>query len=221
MNITSMSPLKKRVTLADQVYEKIKKLLGTGTFGQETIISASGLAQELKISRTPVREALLQLSNEGLLEALSGRGFRIKYYSEKEIHEYFEARRIIEVFVVRNLAKNIQKSDLKELKKILRSMANNSKKGLKAEFLEDDKKFHQELLNLHGNSFLNAIYEKVRILLSTHGQKALSTSTRMEEVVAEHRLILDALEKKDINEAVKSVESHLKLTEIGLLSNSH
>lgn len=220
MNMKQISPLEKRVTLADQVYERIRELLGAGDFGKETIISASGLAQELQISRTPVREALLQLANEGLLEALSGRGFRIRYYSDREIQEYFEARRIIEVFVIRHLAKKIKKSDLRELKKHLRSMVKNSKKGLRIDFLEDDKLFHQELLNLHGNSFLISVYDKIRMMLSTHGQMALASPKRMEEVINEHKLILKALENNDSREAVKAVKGHLELTAAKLLEQT-
>src|SRR5262249_47924641 len=83
-------------TLKDQAYREIKQQLLAGHLEHERLYSAQHFAERLGVSRTPVREALLQLASEGFLVCLDVRGFKIREFSDQEIRDLFETREVIE-----------------------------------------------------------------------------------------------------------------------------
>jgi DNA-binding GntR family transcriptional regulator len=212
-----ISPLKKSETLKERIYREIRGLLRSGQIESNNLITASHIAKELGVSRTPVREALLQLASEDFMQAIDGRGFMVKEYSREEIHDYFEARRIIEVYVVGQLVDTISQSDLAGLEKYLAKMAAWTNRNDIIGFLDIDRSFHLHLIQLHGNKFMESITEQVRVLISILGQKTLANPGRMEEVVQEHKLILNAIKAGDRRRAEETVDHHLKATEDLLL----
>jgi DNA-binding GntR family transcriptional regulator len=211
-----IKPLKKK-TLKDRIYQEIKELLRSSQIGSNSLITASNISKVLGVSRTPAREALLQLASEGFVEAIGGRGFVVREYSEEEIHDYFEARRIIEVYLVGQLLDTITSDDLVDLDKILEDMASWIDKGDLSEFLNVDRKFHLHLIQLHGNKFLESITEKIRILISILGRETLANPGRMKEVVHEHSLILEGIKAGDRHRVEDAVAHHLKTTEDRLI----
>ena len=90
-------------TLQALAYDKIKGLMIAGELDFDAIYSANQFAEILGVSRTPVREALLQLSAEGLLTSLQGRGFKIKQFSENRVREFFETRQMIESYIIEQM----------------------------------------------------------------------------------------------------------------------
>lgn len=208
-----MRPLKNRKTIANQVYDDIRELMLTGEFNSDTLISANSLAKQLAVSRTPIREALLQLANEGFLESLCGRGFKIKNYTQREIIEYFEARRIIEVYVIGRMAKSITKKQLSVLKRQFQLMKKYAAKCDSTKFLEEDRNFHLSLIQLYENRYLESIFDRIRTLISILGQSILNHSSRVEETLAEHLMIIQALEKGNAKKAQQAAYQHLIKTE--------
>lgn len=96
----------------------------SGRIESASIITATQFADILGVSRTPVREALLQLAGEGFLDAINGRGFRMKEFSGKEIRDFFETRTIIECHVVSQLVGSLNESDFSLLDETVVSIAN-------------------------------------------------------------------------------------------------
>lgn len=208
-----LQKIKRPETLLSLAYDKIKGLLVSGQLSSEQIYSANQFAEMLGVSRTPVREALLQLAAEGLLIPVQGRGFRIKGFSEKEIKDFFEARLMIETYVISRLVKGIGSEDVRALQTSLKQMARSAEKGDMNGFLEADKAFHMNLVRRYTNRLLESIMENIRNLISILGQRALSSSGRIGEVLQEHRAILEALKEKDANKAARAMSHHLNRTE--------
>ena len=125
-------------TLHNQAYERIKTLLISGQLEFDEVYSANHFAEILGVSRTPIREALLQLTAEGFFVSLRGRGFKIKELSEKEIQDFFEARKMIEAYVIEQLVDEVSEEDLKPLDESLEQMINGHKKSGSHNFLEAD-----------------------------------------------------------------------------------
>ncbi len=194
-------------------YEKIRGLLVGGELKQDVIYSANQFAEMLGVSRTPVREALLQLSAEGLLSAVQGRGFRIREFSKKEIRDFFETRLMIETYIIRAVAEGIQDKDIRSLEESIRLMVQCAGRKDTCGFLEADKAFHMSLVHRHENLLLESIVEKIRDLISILGRKALTSSGRSEEVIEEHRSILKGIKKKDAEAAARAMRHHLSTTE--------
>lgn len=200
-------------TLQALAYDKIKGLLVGGQLEFDEIYSANHFAEILGVSRTPVREALLQLATEGLLIPIQGRGFKIKVFSDKEIKDFFETRLMIETYVIGRLVEGIGGQDLKALEESLKMMIRSAGKEDIYGFLEADKAFHMNLVHRYKNRLLESIMENIRNLISIFGRKALSSAGRIQEVIEEHQLIVGAVREKDADKAAKAMRRHLNRTE--------
>ncbi len=206
-------------TLQNQAYERIKALLITGQLEFDKVYSANHFAENLGVSRTPIREALLQLTAEGFFVSLRGRGFKIKEFSKKEIQDFFEARKMIEAYVIEQLVDEVSVTDLKPLDDSIEQMINGHKKSGSYGFLEADKSFHMNLIRRYENSLLESIMGNIRDFISILGQKALASPGRVQEVIREHQDILEALHQKNKIAAVRAIKYHLDATEKSLLEN--
>ena len=215
----NFSKLEQPGTLQNLAYERIKTLLINGQLEFGEVYSANHFAEILGVSRTPIREALLQLTSEGFFVSLRGRGFKIKEFSEKEIQDFFEARKMIEAYVIEQLVDEVSAEDLKPLDDSLAQMINGHKKTETYRFLEADKSFHMNLIRRYENSLLESIMGNIRDFISILGQKALASPGRVEEVIQEHQHILEALHQKDRIKAVQAIQYHLDATEKSLLEN--
>jgi DNA-binding GntR family transcriptional regulator len=211
------NPIDRPGSLKDAAYRAIKDQLVSGVLEHDTIYSAQHFAAMLGISRTPAREALLQLAGEGFLVCLEARGFKIKRFSESEIRDVFETRQMIEAFVVRKLLDRLTPDDLRQLKENLRVMTGHAHAGNAHGFMEADKEFHLSLVRRAGNQMLLGIMENIRNHIAVFGLKALSHQGRFQEVIREHRNILKALSLKDRKRALLAVRYHLATTERYLL----
>jgi len=215
----NLSKLEHPGTLQNLAYERIKTLLINGQLEFDEVYSANHFAEILGVSRTPIREALLQLTSEGFFVSLRGRGFKIKEFSEKEIQDFFEARKMIEAYVIEQLVDEVSAEDLKPLDDSLAQMINGHKKTETYSFLEADKSFHMNLIRRYENSLLESIMGNIRDFISILGQKALASPGRVQEVIREHQHILEALHQKDRIKAVQAIQYHLDATEKSLLEN--
>ena len=89
--------------LKDLAYDQLRSLILRGQLAAETVYSAAQFAEMLGVSRTPVREALLQLVTEGFLTVIKQEGYTLRRFTEKEIRELFETRRLIETYVAEQI----------------------------------------------------------------------------------------------------------------------
>jgi DNA-binding GntR family transcriptional regulator len=159
----------------------------------------------------------LQLAGEGFLYCLEARGFKVKQFSEREIRDVFETRRMIETFVVKRLLETLTPEDFRQLKDDVRAMAGYARVGSEHAFMEADKAFHLRLVRCAGNEMLVSIMETIRNHIAVFGLKALAHEGRFQEVIREHRNIIKTLELKDRKRALHAVNYHLAATERCLL----
>lgn len=214
---TTVAPLERPTNLKDSAYREIKDQLVSGKLEPSRIYSAQHFASLLGVSRTPAREALLQLTSEGFLDCLEVRGFRIRQFSEREIRDVFETRQIIEAFVVKQLVGRLEPGEFTALKKNLRRLREHAARNDVHGFLETDKEFHLTLVRRTGNQMLVGIMENIRNHIAIFGLKALAHQGRFQEVIREHQAILSALHRKDRKRALQAVHRHLAATETCLL----
>ena len=211
------NPIDRPSSLKDSAYRTIKDQLVSGQLDHDKIYSAQHFAGMLGVSRTPIREAMLQLAGEGFLVCLEARGFKIKQFSEREIRDVFETRRMIETFVAKQLLEKLTPEDIRQLKENLRVMAEHAQRGSAHGFMEADKAFHLSLVRCTGNQMLASIMETIRNHIALFGLKALAHEGRFAEVMREHRNIIKALELKDRKRALHAINYHLTATERCLL----
>lgn len=218
--MASTDQIERRESLKDAAYRQIKELIVSGQLEREHLYSARHFADLLGISRTPAREALLQLASENLLVCLDVRGFKLKEFTLKEIRDVFEAREVIEPYLIGQLAGSLNKADLDALKKYLKTMSRCAKARDVHGFLEADKQFHMLLANRNDNQVLASIMDQIRDHISLFGIRVLENQRRYDEVLAEHAEILEALTAEDRKRSVAAMRRHLSETRRYLLESA-
>jgi DNA-binding GntR family transcriptional regulator len=200
-----------QTNLRDQALAVLKLRLVSGDLAPGQIYSAAALATELGVSNSPVREAMLTLVNQGLMEAVRNRGFRVVPLSAKERRNNYDIRIMLEVPAMARLASLNDKVAAR--KKEFTATASSIVKAAKSRdivgYLEADRNFHIGLLGILENEQLTAIVENLRDQARQYGLKALSERGDLVKSAEEHQPILDAIIAGDAEKTTKLMISHL------------
>ena len=193
---------------AQLAYDYVKARLLDGRFAGGTLLSENEIAQRLDVSRTPVRQAFVQLEAEGLLELYPRRGALVVPISPSEAEDVFEARMLIEQHAARRAAAG-GTGALTSLAAALRDHIADQEGG--AGFAWSDRAFHRAIVEAGGNRLLTRQYDALR---DRHQRIAAVTiardPSRIERFVAEHREIAAAFEAGDADRAAELLAAHLE-----------
>jgi DNA-binding GntR family transcriptional regulator len=192
------------------VYEKIKKRIIDGTLTPGLPINENEFAQDLNVSKTPVREALRQLEREGLVENIPGRGSAVTHITFQDIREIFEIREIIECGAAKRAALICDAKEVREKKKELEQFFTQCAE-LNGLVWGPEEDVHQFLVRCLGNKKLTEMYlgllDHIKRIRFYFGRQF--TRQRIDELAAEHTAILDALIEGDADRAEQAVQNHL------------
>ena len=191
-----------------QAYDHAKARLLDGRYAAGTLLSENELAKRLGISRTPVREAFLQLEAEGLLELYPRRGALVTPISPSEADDVLEARLLIERHCVARVADQGE-----PLAAMLRESIAEQRRGLVddgPQFAILDRQFHRLIVLANGNDVLTRVYDSLRDRQQRITAAASRDATRIGRFIAEHEQIAEAIERSDADAAVEAVSAHLR-----------
>lgn len=215
--MTKLKAITQPLPLAKMAYEILRDSIIHGQLRAGEVYNEMALAKDLGISRTPVREALLELSAQGLVTFLPRKGLMVKHFTRKDVEEIFELRRVIELAAIEKVAKSNPACDLTTLRKSLDEQRKSAAKKEFTAFMKADREFHAEFCRLANNQRLVAILENVRDLVHFMGIQGLSTRGRAEMVIKEHAKVLEAVAQGDSTKARKAMEIHLDVSEKAVL----
>jgi len=194
---------------AQQAYDYVKARLLDGRFPGGTLLSENEIAQRLNVSRTPVRQAFVQLEAEGLLELYPRRGALVVPISPSEAEDVLEARMLIEQHAARRAA-----GAGPSLAATLRELVGEQEATLEGDgtgFAWADRAFHRAIVEAGGNRLLTRQYDALR---DRHQRIAAVTIARdpgrIERFIAEHREIAAAFEAGDAERAAALLGTHLQ-----------
>lgn len=193
-----------------KVYETIRDAIISGKFSPGTKLTVDDLSKELNVSRTPVKEALVKLEREGLVENIPRRGMYVAKISIEDALEIYELREVLEGFAVRKASENIDKESLKLLKEILNKGENYIRDGNLKDYSNIDEQFHKILWNLSGNKRLFKILENIRSIIRLLMTSSVNIPGRASASLLEHRKILSAIEKNNPELAESYMKEHIK-----------
>jgi DNA-binding GntR family transcriptional regulator len=210
--MSKLAALHQPESLAKMAYDALHKSILRGELKPGEVHSEKGLAEELGISRTPVREALLELANQELVIFLPRKGVMVNRFTVRDVDEIFELRKIIETAAVAKVAKFSQAHDLYKLAEALNQQRKTIEKKDYDAFLQADRAFHTICGDLTNNRRLVGILENLRDMIQVMGVLALGIHGRAEEVIVEHENILAAIKEGDPAKAREMMERHLDFT---------
>lgn len=202
--------MKVRETKKNIAYQKIKRLITDREFMKDHTISENSLSNRLKMSRTPIREALLQLQMEGFLKIVPNKGIVVTETSINEVRDIYDMRIAIEEFVLRELAGNLQDHHFEYLEALLSEQEECLKDTDTSRYLKLDREFHEYLFRTYANPIIADYMSKMRDRLYSINYRMLESNENMRLFCIEHARIIEALKKGDKEQAVHEMDIHLK-----------
>ena len=202
MSATSLAPR--------ALYEEVAELLRQRIFRRElepgSWIDEVKLAQEYGISRTPLREALKVLATEGLVTMKVRRGAYVAEVSERDLAEVYHLLALLESDAAAVVAVQASEAELKELQKLHRELEGAVKQ--RERFFTLNESFHMRLLELAGNRWRNQMVADLRKVMKLHRHNSLLKSGRIQESLAEHAALMQALAQHDAQAARQRMQEH-------------
>lgn len=194
----------KKRSYRERVADALRAALIAGELRVGEVYSAPTLAARFGVSATPVREAMLDLAKEGLVDTVPNKGFRVTTVSDKQLDEYTHLRSLIEIPTTVELATSADPVALEALRPTAEEIVTAAASGDLIAHVEADTRFHLALLALAGNAHLVEVVGDLRKRSRLYGLTALAEAGRLQASAEEHLELLDALLARD-KEAVRDV----------------
>ncbi|MFB7513298.1 GntR family transcriptional regulator [Streptomyces sp. NPDC056144] len=198
-----------RERLRDQVAHALRAALISGELRPGVVYSAPTLAEDFGISATPVREAMLDLAREGLVEPVRNKGFRVTEVDERDLDQYSEIRALIEIPTVGRVTEIASREDLEALRPVAEEIVRAAREHDLIGYLEADRLFHLSLLGLAGNERLVETVGDLRKRSRLYGLTALDESGNLIPSAEEHLELLDLMLAGDAKGAESCMSRHL------------
>ncbi|MEU6542965.1 GntR family transcriptional regulator [Streptomyces sp. NPDC046859] len=199
----------RRSSYRERVADALRAALIAGELRPGEVYSAPGLAARFGVSATPVREAMLDLAKEGLVDTVPNKGFRVTAVSERQLDEYTHIRALIEIPTVVELAATADAVSLEALRPAAREIVRAAGAGDLIAYVEADTRFHLGLLALAGNTHLVEVVRDLRMRSRLYGLTALVEAGRLPASAEEHLELLDALLARDERAVREVMTRHL------------
>lgn len=195
--------------LRDQVAHALRAALISGELRPGVVYSAPALAADFGVSATPVREAMLDLAREGLVEAVRNKGFRVTELTERDLDDYTEIRALIEVPTVGRVTRTATPEQLEALRPEAEAIVVAARKHDLIAYLEADRRFHLDLLALAGNARLVETVGDLRKRSRLYGLNRLDQRGELVSSAEEHLHLLDLMISGNAEAAEECMAQHL------------
>ncbi|MFD7156586.1 GntR family transcriptional regulator [Kribbella sp. NPDC059898] len=192
--------------LRERVRDEIRERIINGDYAPGARIIEREIADELGVSRIPIRESLRMLEIEGFVAVLPRKGVVVKQLSESDVVKLFEVREALEVCATRLAASNASDADITRLRKLLERAEQADAKGAVDKVQQANVGFHDELIKICGNEILGGLLEplqgRLHWLFRQHAHPG--------DLVAEHRALLEAVASRDPERATEAAMAHVQ-----------
>ncbi|MCP3990948.1 MAG: GntR family transcriptional regulator [Actinomycetia bacterium] len=200
-----------RTRLADEVYEQLFGRIISGRIGPGDRLIQETIAEEMDISRTPVREALLRLEHEGIIQLAERRGFVVREIAESEVRDIYQAREAIEGFAARLVATAHCEVALDQIAEVVNREASTSHDTVRSAFVANEAA-HRAIVEASGNGFLVQLFDVIwgrQVALRLYGD--LLRQTDVESTFDhDHSSLLDSLRNGDGDSAELAMVKHIR-----------
>ena len=207
----NIGPIEASTSLRTLAYDALKKAItDMDIYGQieDIKLDERHLSQDLGVSRTPIREALTLLEQEGFVRAVPRRGIFIVRKSKREIIEMIVVWAALESMAARLATQNATDRQLKSLRKLFSEFETEPPSEHMNEYSQANINFHQTIVKLGGSKLIEDMTQNLFIHIRAIRTVSLRQDNRAERSMAEHMQIIDALEARDPDLAERLVREH-------------
>lgn len=204
----------------EKIYKKLLDDILKGRFYQGQRLIEKELIGLYKISKTPLREALIRLERVGLIQKNVNRGFLVKPILRKDAEEIYELREIIDGLSVRKITENITEEKIQKIEKIIRNMELCIGDKKIDKYIEYDKYFHSVLNKLSENKRLIEIMQNLNYQINMLLKTSIKLPKRGINVsFSEHKMIFEAILNKNSIKAEEVAKKHIRKTKKAVLEH--
>jgi DNA-binding GntR family transcriptional regulator len=203
-DITPIEQTPLRIQIADM----LRRAIITGKLRPGTVLVESALAEQMSVSRAPIREAIQILESDGLLETVAYKGKRVKPLTAREVEETYGLREMFEVMAVRRIFERGKPVDA--LWPHCRTMEQAAAAGDREALTAADEAFHRTLIRLSDHDLLLTLWNS--LFLRIHQIMALRNTAQpnLAEIAANHAPIVRAIEAGEVDDAVQLISEHTR-----------
>ena len=201
---------KENKSLTTLIFEKVREDVLNGVYKSGEKIIEAKVAEEMGVSRTPVREALKQLELDGLVENIPNRGVVVKGVTIDDVHDIYTMRIAIEGIAAKWSVERMPDEALKDLKEIYELMEFYTMKNDIDKIFELNTRFHEVIYKSACSRYLEHVLSDFQQFIKITRKKSLASEGRMVEALKEHKVILDAFMVRDSEAAVKALVYHIE-----------
>lgn len=212
MNINEYLPLR------DVVFQTLRRAIITGEFAPGERLMEIALANQLGVSRTPVREAIRKLELEGLVVMIPRKGAQVAKITEDNLRDVIEVRSALEEFAASLACQRINKEEKQELTKLHNQFetAVENEAGI-LEIIEKDEQFHEAIVRATKNKRLITILSSLREQFYRYRMEYVKDTNNRSQLVKEHEAMMNAIFHGNAEEATRIMKIHLANQQAGLI----
>jgi DNA-binding GntR family transcriptional regulator len=207
----SLARLEDTSTFAERAYRALRDVIvSLDVYGQpgEVRLDERRLAQDLGISRTPVREAMAQLEREGFVRSIPRRGVYVVRKTKREIIEMITAWAALESMAARLITRNASDEEIARLRAMFTTFENGELHAKLDEYSEVNIQFHQAIIAMSHNGVLIDLAENLFAHMRVIRRKTIGEKDRVDRSIRDHMNIIQALENRDTDRAETLVRQH-------------
>ena len=197
-----------------QAYDDLKQMILDGHFLPDVIYSETKTSKELGVSRTPMRDAIQKLEQEGYLDVIPSKGFRIHKMTESDLTETYQVRCALEGYCAVHFANICDTPEAKRLFHTLESLLRDMDAIASTtedieEFERYDSEFHKRLVYSLNNQAISGVFDAYHYRMSMQTVASLQTEDRLRQTVTEHKAMLDNMKAGDIEGSYMATLRHI------------
>ena len=204
----AVAPLQRR-RLVDEASQRLREAILNGRIAGGARLRQTALAERLGISRTPIREALVRLREEGLVELLPRGGVRVAPLDPEEAVELYDLREVLDGLAARLAAGRRDAGGLARLERGLRRMATSIEREDPTQWFRSHVNFHEEIMRAAANRHLARLSGVVHLSIRQFHPMLLQTPRRLADANREHRQIFEAIAARDPETAERAARAHI------------
>lgn len=210
---TSSKNFSNSFSLTDEIADVVRERILKGEYEIGEKIKENQIATELKVSRTPIREAFKLLENEGLIDYIPNRGCFAKGFTKQDVDDIYAVREALEELAVRWSVARITEAELLALEEQVDLMEFYTKKKDKKKVLELNTSFHEVIYASARSRFLAQVLRSYKEYIEKTRKSIFYEQSYLEGILSEHRAIFEAIKERDEERAVEAISKHLEASQ--------